>query len=443
MEPRDGDQLPFSGLAIILLVLGVMFLQEPVLKGSRPATPSLGTQEVADPKQVPARLWEDPLAAVRKHRSQLPVTAIDMGAMIVAEERSSVPKAPSSVDELAHALQESEPGRLTVLGVSIDGGRYAEDHETRLRTRYAVLSALGIVGYTPERATHISFVEVSRDPPTTRLAREAGSHPRTSELALRLTKVSVSSVISNDSKPQPPDPKLALPYEWLRHNNGKDRILLLWIQEEFLQSRPLTSLADLVSQLGTPPLSDSRNGHRTVRNAKPIDFKLLGPAKSGTLMTMLAEAKSIQEGPPSSLFSELLEVDIYSPSATASEFLLKSKTGFSTHDLREAIWPNPGHGNFLRSIPTDLAMADLIIQELKTRKVTVICEPLKRAIQESASPNSTEQCANHPDQIVLISEWDTAYGRAMPDASENAFRKSSDLWSSRNAFSNASGIARP
>ncbi|MDJ0860628.1 MAG: hypothetical protein QNJ82_00135 [Gammaproteobacteria bacterium] len=434
MEPRDGDQLPFSGLAIILLVLSVVFLQKPALKGARPETPSAGMQAVSDPKEVPARLWEDPLSAVRKYQSGAR-PGITEFASFTRSQGDRIPLAvPSALKDLAKAIRNRERGRLTVLGVSIVGGLYVEDHESRLRTRYAVLSALGIVGYTPERATHISFVESPQVQPGQPPARPAQGGPWAPESPLRLTTISARSTAQATTVRPRAGPHLPLPYEWLRHKNGDDRVLLLWIQEEFLRYRPLAALAALISELRPNPGAESQGRHRTVGVPTPVEFKMLGPAESGTLMQMLEEANGIQRGSDGRIFPELQGVNIYSPSATASEFLLKSRTDFSTHDLREAIWPNPGDGNFIRSIPTDLKLADLIIRELDARDVNVVCRRLEQAVRQPGSADSNSLCADHPDHIVLISEWDTAYGRAMPDAFENALRLDHGSDDLRNAF---------
>ena len=43
----------------------------------------------------------------------------------------------------------AEAGSKLVLAVFLPGTNYPEDVETRLRSRYAVVSALGVSGYTP------------------------------------------------------------------------------------------------------------------------------------------------------------------------------------------------------------------------------------------------------------------------------------------------------
>ncbi len=49
---------------------------------------------------------------------------------------------------------------IMVLQVMLSGGPYVEDAETRRRSRYAVLSALGVAGYVPWDAEHIGYFEV-------------------------------------------------------------------------------------------------------------------------------------------------------------------------------------------------------------------------------------------------------------------------------------------
>ena len=40
------------------------------------------------------------------------------------------------------------------------GSRYAEETESRIRQRVAVLSALGRLGYVPEDAEHLNFLQL-------------------------------------------------------------------------------------------------------------------------------------------------------------------------------------------------------------------------------------------------------------------------------------------
>lgn len=66
METREGEGLPLSGIAIILVLLGAFFLRETPLTGSRPGGPLVPHHDPEGAQRVPARLWlEDESLASR------------------------------------------------------------------------------------------------------------------------------------------------------------------------------------------------------------------------------------------------------------------------------------------------------------------------------------------------------------------------------------------
>ncbi|UJP01969.1 MAG: hypothetical protein LZF85_09245 [Nitrosomonas sp.] len=61
----------------------------------------------------------------------------------------------ASPDANSIASNKDKPGDINILAVMVPGGAYAEDRETRLRSRYAITAALLAQGYAPEDADHI------------------------------------------------------------------------------------------------------------------------------------------------------------------------------------------------------------------------------------------------------------------------------------------------
>ena len=51
-------------------------------------------------------------------------------------------------------------GKITVLGVMVSGGPYAEDREWRIRNRYAVLAGLDKDDYKPVDPEHLNFTGI-------------------------------------------------------------------------------------------------------------------------------------------------------------------------------------------------------------------------------------------------------------------------------------------
>ena len=54
---------------------------------------------------------------------------------------------------------------MTVLLVMVQGGPYVEGIESRIRTRYAVVSALGVACFVPEDSEHIGYAQWKPHPP--------------------------------------------------------------------------------------------------------------------------------------------------------------------------------------------------------------------------------------------------------------------------------------
>src|SRR5262249_27705319 len=135
--------VPWGGAALMVaaLVAGVLWRNAP-LQSSRPATrdklPDLSTTIVR------ARLWQDPLQAVVDHETQQ-----HDGKNAKCSDTHKRLTTPWGVPGGAYKL----------LLVPLDGEPYAESVESRLRTRYAVVSALGVAGYEPAEAGAIRYVE--------------------------------------------------------------------------------------------------------------------------------------------------------------------------------------------------------------------------------------------------------------------------------------------
>ena len=69
----------------------------------------------------------------------------------------------NSLHEVETLRKELSSSDAWVLAVMIPGGSYAEYSEARLRTRQAVLEALGKELYVPENGEHIGYVKITRE----------------------------------------------------------------------------------------------------------------------------------------------------------------------------------------------------------------------------------------------------------------------------------------
>jgi hypothetical protein len=384
MMADDKQKDPFMAIStalIALAALGVIIFTKVPLKGLRPAT------ELREPtEQVRARLWQDPFAAVLEYLQAQPKGVASpepelcpLTATQSLQIQESVKKGSLPQTIAARGKQET----VTILGVMVFGGPYSEDTELRIRQRVAVLSALRRLGYDPEDAEHLNFLRI-----------QTSDKPATGPILL--SKI--------------------LPYEWLQKNSGQqhDKVLLLWLNDDSFQPQPLARLHCLIKYLqsGDP--------------SRQLPFKVIGPAGSSNLFNMINEIKSPAAGSqlPAGLF-------LYSPTATVSNALLlgepgEEKTPQGRGEGREVekqfgediqnLFRSRGI-EFFRTISTDQQLAELLIDELQNRQVNLLLREIgsKEGHDHSRRDQKGHPFGGHKDHLVLIAEWDTFYGRSLPE----------------------------
>lgn len=182
-------------------------------------------------------------------------------------------------------------------------------------------------------------------------------------------------------------------FEWFAPTRSGDSnsVLVLWLKEDDLSPDPLAALGGLVRALGL-----SRTNHAS--------FTLLGPRSSDTLRAMAngATNETLRWLGSSNRFR------ILSPEATAPEPFLVTGAANTARRLatRAALKQRLGRADaFENRIATDDKLARLLIDELANR-----------ALGGSGS-----------NVIVLVSEADTFYGRAMPVTLESTLARHATL----------------
>lgn len=377
-QPERGDSSnSFPSIILVLIMsVGAILVNKAPLPSSRPSEPPAAAGNYTAQQNIDARLWQDPLEAIHP-------SAPKPGPAITAETQSvqtndgvlqveiklSPPPSPltsSSKQSVCEAKTDNEP--VQVMAVMVNGAPYAEAAEARRRTRYAVLSGLGRSGYIPEDREHLGRFTTS----VTQLGDQASDKPGL----------------------------IDIPFEWFRYDDTKTsanllqkRILVLWIDEIPIRDNPLNGIKQIVEQ--------------ACFHANQTETVILGPSSSDTLRAMLADAKRQHAccvaGEKPNAF--LRNLRIYSPRATAPDAHLLQSTGLSgAASSDNAAYCSRAGGSisaelmdkaglkFHRTISTDCDLAKALVDELRLRDVK----------------------AN--DGIVLISEWDTTYGRALPEA---------------------------
>jgi hypothetical protein len=373
-KPRGDSKLAVAGaLTLALAIAGVLLVKEP-LRSSRPVGSGLEMKQLTGEQLVRARLWEDPVAAVERAIREKGLSKPGSEATTLAQR----------VRILRHAILERvKTGQhLTVLLVTTSGGPYVESTESRLRDRYAVGTALGAACYVPEDEGHLSFVEW-----------EAQS------------------------------PVQGLPYEWYRLRKTRicgvpashaDSVLVIWVPEEALSRGFFATLTSFSQGLVCQETSKSDclltdSIPRLVRLNPPVQkavkFKIVGPRSSSAYRGILEEAGRLY-GEPHQGIGIWPNIDgaieLYSPWASAMKGLL-------AYGLKPESGKGPActtyedcEGEFYRRLTDANVRLVYDIGSDDQRFEALIAELERRQVRLGW------------DAVILIGEWDSFYGRALP-----------------------------
>jgi hypothetical protein len=350
--------------------------QQKALVSSRPSEIEYPAHELRSGQNVDARLWEDPIGAVMRD---------------VEAQRGRAPAAPGG-----HGTPgfEDWPDTTLVLGVTLPGASYPEVAETRRRLRYAVLSALHVAGFHPTDEKHIGYWRPTGGETPAKASQAVPifqkGWPGTTSVAAPVTGFEpdlgiATRTAAGGAQPQPDaaphDAPLVpiVPWEKFDHDHDpRQHVLVLWLDEDFLtaERRPIASLVALWQRFP----ADSR-------------FVLLGPEDSTMLNAMAAEAWLHKA------YAEQFQFPVYNFGATA--------------EVRHIVgddWPIgdelkiPGINHYYPIVNTDEKLARALACELMRRDPN-----LRLHVEGTCSGMRTP--GDHRDHVVLLSDWDTFYGR--------------------------------
>lgn len=358
-QKDEKPKLPLAALlALLLAAVSSLIIYQVPIKTSRPIDKEAEKIASVVRDRVQSRLWQDPFEAVATH-IQKEKAAGDGG-----HAHHTSPGLVDGADASKGAF------RFRLMPVFVDGSPYASGVESRLRDRYALVSALGAAGYLPESGESIRFFEWKSTAGVTTVVPAEWF-----VLGPRLSK--------SDQATTP---------EKARQDDAQP-ILVLWLKEQDLGAKPLHALTNLVSYL------------KKEMNTTPSAYRVLGPRTSGSLSAMLEELKptSAAETPKAECHAVIQPVvsavlkgaEFYSSWATAADpVLLDEPSGRQTEKPVENRFTSACLTLF-RTIDSDDALASELVLELKRRKIDL------------TAPSKIPH-------IALISEWDTLYGRSLP-----------------------------
>lgn len=459
-------------LAVVVGMYGYWAVQRDLVS-SRPTTP--GEHDVPDPFPIPgvetfhSRMWEDPLAPSYAHWKNLPESEWASRLYLVQDKpplqdvpaqttdgqdeaadsdedvRRQQSRAPTAVEGVSNreAVEITDEGgsRLDArrremsqffhdlvvnrkqptlcLPVFVPGGPYAEDCERRMRIRYAIVTALAESGYHLKYARRMSYA-------VPRIYTRTLWGWQEQEIVVPV--------------------KLFRTHEEGQEQGKKPQVLVLWINEDQLGERPLLATHRILHELFQ---------HVEEGDQEKFFCTIIGPARSGTLELINREAdigalNDAREKVRSNLGPEEIEALARDDKHWfISSYSSVEREGFRplSHGSDNAYYVQPmrgflpllsassaGTGIADNSEPDDSellifsprATKDIDIRDLPsaesgaTRVVRVIGTD-----RELAGLLLTELCERGASRrIVLITEHDTSYGRAI----EKAFR---DEWGAK------------
>ena len=414
-------------LVAVAFITGTVFLSRLPLRSSRPVPPTGLKHQLSEREKVDARLWQDPYRTVMDHERIMHLGE----AEFKANDHRQCPAESHDVASLRQRLTALATARQRVhilMVMSRDLPR-AEDHERRLRNRYALLMAMRSMGLTPEDAQHVQYFRLNW---CTHAEFDDGERQR--QPVPRVDEVNTKDVSRGDKE------LLLVPFEWFRRETlyprstqgePPQRVLVIWLPESAFAHRPLTRLAQLIHAVGGGVEIERRDGRNLISRSclrSHADLCLIGPSLSGTLKgiideiprldpnegTYVQKADACGNDPNVVLVQHTLQdVTIYSPWSTVSPALLAAapcpdtsteETTEKRKDDRLQLYETipkifAGAGmRFVRMIGTDDLLALQIINELRRRGIDMV----------------PERRGGSGDEGGLMAELDTFYGKAFP-----------------------------
>lgn len=395
--------------------------------------PSGDTALVASVEQnIPARLWQDPLEATEAVRKAVRTGARKLEDAVGAGEispmeqvieahtkKDGVKRPDGTIDYLTNFH------RALFLFVALPSDAYPEAAEQRIRSRFAIVSALSTAGYRPENAQRLGLAMWKRPERTSQLTYpfevfklDTDRRPMESErLPGRFDEAVVFYVEENAIMPDQQLGWLKDVSRMLAANSPPERFAgrLDHLQARYLgpftSDRMLALLRDTaaaargeVIQPGAPP-----EVAPTPPEAMRVLVHAIRPRIEASILREIihptgarASKKELEAAPPE--FQTFVEdlaqsprnfsLSHYSSAAQGKPWIRVERAGFDDADLTAAL-----------------------VHELGLR-VPGLLQPVWT---QSTTPPPT---AGRPrPRVVLIGEWDTIYGRALPRSFEMAFKK--------------------
>lgn len=364
---------PIGFFAILLLILSATgTLIEPLTSTRPDPSEQSGALHSKAHDLTETRLWQDPIELMNHRFADKTVSPCDHTNTLREELKAF------------HRYKN-----FSVVAISVSGSAYHEITETRLRNRFAVVSALNSADYYPGYGDKLGYYKLN--------------------------------AVSCDQD----YPTSIIPYEWFDRTEEKSSsILVLWLDESKMQASPggyKQFFSRLVQEIEKAWLEiwETEQPYSPNYSRNP-SYKLIGPSGSSLLVNLLKGEPMI------TLDSDLYQrFKLFAHSATApAKKIIKALqadcvanstewycgfdeklTPLSEPALEKKLHEALQQRRIIRSIGTDDKLITALLWELWNRGLNNNGQALS-----FAGPVIQPGCA---DGLVLITELDTLYARSL------------------------------
>jgi hypothetical protein len=438
MPSKQSNTLPIAGVAsIAVAAAALVFTHDVPYLDTRPAENHYAMYDLTALEQVDARLWQDPFTAVDEfevkesarvkfdadsQRDQAARSGIPAATVTLLTAASGIPNTPPSAPAFTRARYGKQIGdliarirklaiptstqlpaesALTILAVTMAGNSSIGAEEARRRERYAVVSALGAADFAPTDDEHIGYVVLHYRDGNLETAEPEGASDG---------KESVATSKSADG-----DTSFRLPFEIFDSvaKSGHEparHVMVWWVDDAALSA--ITRSRNWLKEIGKLLKRLAPCGKEY---DIPCTVRIIGPSSSDEY-AMFGENQRA-EGNGEDKWKPIEPLTVLSPNVTSNILIQDSRVAARVAD----------YANVVSTIPPDKVIFTQLTNELRARDI-----PICRG--KSA--------------IVLLSEWDTEYGRRASDALSSAIafacdkagHKSADGYAQVEAYSFLRGL---
>ena len=373
MAGSNGSSFPYAAISVVLLFLTTTYLGQRSFDTWRQtdADTSKSLQLVEPP--VEARLWEDPLTALDRHREKLKQCkssgdpACQAGRAINAEKFRTL---------------FGSGDKVTLIAAMLPGAAFVGAEEMRRRSRYALLAGLNVEGFAPNDSERMGLLHVAR-------CESFVGCPEN-----RQTMGESAS--------------MGIVYETLSAP-GSRHAVVLWIDDTAIGRRWLSAIALLFGDLTRKSSADVQ-----LRIVGPSGSDLLVRALDGDLTELANDLRNADPFVVTEKWRALATLRVISPLSTAPpEQLLSVATapcpesagGDCISRFFEARLGDMANvRSFARPWALDKPQAPFFVRTIGTDDILI-----KRLVAELRGRGLCDARANK--RVILIGEWDSIFAR--------------------------------